>query len=71
MKTGLFIVQIIIALVLIFLIVIQSKGTGIDSSLINVSSTYSTKRGLDKIVFYLTIAFAALFFISSIVQLAI
>ncbi len=69
-KTVLLCLQIIFGVILVFLIILQSKGAGLSSGAFgNFFSTYSTKRGVEKIVFQLTIIFAVLFFLSSIVQL--
>jgi preprotein translocase subunit SecG len=65
------IIQIILALALIFLIVMQSKGSGLGSSFLGGSSSYSTKRGVEKAVFNITIVISFLFFISSIVLLVV
>jgi len=71
MKTFFLILQIIFAVVLIFLITIQAKGTGLSKSFMGGSSLYSTKRGFEKIVFYATIVTTVFFFLSSILQLVI
>jgi len=70
-KNILLVIQIILSLVLIFLIVVQSKGSGISSSLMGGSSVYSTKRGVEKAIFNITILIAGLFFISSVILLAV
>ncbi|PIV02249.1 preprotein translocase subunit SecG [Candidatus Shapirobacteria bacterium CG03_land_8_20_14_0_80_40_19] len=70
-KNILLVIQIILSLFLIFLIVVQSKGSGISSSLMGGSQIYSTKRGVEKAVFNITILIAVLFFISSVFLLAV
>lgn len=70
-KNAFIIVQIILSLVLIFLILIQGKGSGLGSPFLGGIGIYSTRRGVEKTIFYLTIVFVALFFLSSIVQLLI
>lgn len=62
--------QIIIGCILSGLILMQSKGTGLGRSF-GGNQAYSSKRGMEKIVFNITIALAVLFLISSIIQLMI
>ena len=71
MKTVLLVIQIILALAVIVLILLQSRGAGLGSAFGGLGGSYSTKRGVEKVVFYLTIALVVLFFISSIIQLII
>jgi len=60
------IVQIITAVTLTGLILIQSKGTGFGRSL---SNTSFTRRGLEKLVFKLTFVVSGIFIITSILNL--
>jgi len=71
LKNIILVSQIIISALLIFFIVIQSKGTGISGSIMGGSPVYSTKRGIEKTVFYATIIFSCLFFVSSLILLII
>ena len=70
-RNGILIFQIILAVILVFLIILQSKGTGLSSSIMGGLNLYSTKRGVEKVIFYLTIAVSFLFFLTSIGLLAI
>lgn len=65
------IIQIILALILIVLIVLQSKGTGVGSTFGGDMGFYGTKRGAEKILFIFTIVVAVLFFISLLVGIKI
>lgn len=56
--------QIIIALLLTVAILIQSEGSGL-SSIVGGNQFYSTKRGVEKIVFIGTIILAVSFVINS------
>lgn len=67
MKTGLLIVQIITATLLIVIILIQTGGKGFARSW--GSSASFTRRGLEKVVFRATFVVAAVFVIVSILQL--
>lgn len=60
------IAEIILALLLIGLILLQVKGTGLGSTFGADMSFYGTKRGAEKILFILTIVIAALFLIVSL-----
>ncbi len=63
-KEILQIFQIVISLILIFLILIQKKGSALSSQ-----ESYFTKRGIEKYIFYLTILVAILFVLLSILNL--
>ena len=54
------IAQIIISIVLIVLVILQSKGTGL-SSVFGGSTNYHAKRGVEKTLFYATIFVAILY----------
>lgn len=58
------VVQILSAVVLIALIVIQSKGGGL-GSVFGGGASFSTRRGVEVVIFRLTIIFAIIFFIAS------
>jgi len=62
----LYLVQIILALILIVLIILQSKGTGLGSTFGGDLGFYGTKRGAEKILFILTIMVALFFLLSSL-----
>jgi peptide/nickel transport system substrate-binding protein len=53
-----YIIQIILSLMLIGLILIQVKGSGLGSAFGNIGA-YSTRRGVEKVVFYLTVSTAS------------
>ena len=66
MKQLLFIIQIVVAVILVIVIVIQQKGTGLGSTFGGEMSFYRTKRGAEKLLFYLTILLATVFIALSI-----
>lgn len=66
MDTVLLVLQIIVAFVLIGIIVLQAKGTGLGRSF--GSTTYHAKRGMEKSLFYLTIGTSVLFVILAAVN---
>jgi len=60
-------VQIILGLLLIVLVLLQSKGTGLGSTFGGDMGFYGTKRGAEKMLFITTIVLAVLFLISLLV----
>lgn len=62
-------IQIILAAILVAAILLQSKGTGLGAAFGGGGNLYRTKRGAEKMLFYTTIAVAALFFGVSLVRL--
>lgn len=64
-------IQLVLAIVLITAVLLQQKGTGLSGVFGGSGNVYSTKRGLDKILHYITIATVAIFFVISILRLII
>ncbi len=64
MNNILYIAQITIAIILITLIVLQAKGTGLGRSF--ASNNYHAKRGMEKTIFYVTILSSLLFLTFSV-----
>jgi preprotein translocase subunit SecG len=58
--------QIVFAVLLTGAVLLQSQGTGLGSSWGGGGETYHTRRGVEKVLFYATIALAVLFTVSSI-----
>ena len=71
MNTYLFYAQIAVSIVLVILIAIQQRGTALGSSFGGGGEFYSTRRGIQKNIYYATIGVAALFIILSIAGLII
>lgn len=70
MKNVVLFLHIIFSIALIGLILMQTSKGGLGSAF-GGDSFYRTKRGAERIVFYLTIIVASLFLITSIVNLII
>ena len=70
-ETILNIIQLILASVLIVVVLLQQKGTGLSGVFGGSGNVYSTKRGLDKILHYITIGTVVAFFAVSILRLII
>ena len=66
MKDFFITLQILTSLIVIVLVVIQSKGTGIGSTFGGDMGFYGTKRGAERMLFILTIILATTFVISSL-----
>lgn len=65
------IIQIVISIALIFLILIQAKGTGLGRTFGSGGGTSFSRRGLEKLIFKLTFILVGLFLAISILQLVI
>jgi preprotein translocase subunit SecG len=71
MKYILSLLQIILSVVVIVLILLQSKGVGLGRAWGGSADFYKTRRGIEKIVFQATILFVFLFLLVSITNLII
>jgi preprotein translocase subunit SecG len=71
MQKILNIFQIIISIGLISTILLQSQGGGLGESFGGGGSSYRTRRGAEKIIYYATIVLAGLFILSSLLRLLI
>jgi len=69
MKPAIYLIQIILGILLILVIIIQQKGTGLGSAFGGDLSFYRTKRGAEKMLFYTTIVLACLFMLVSLLGL--
>ncbi len=63
------IAQIIVAILLTVVVLMQSQGSGLGAAWGGTSESYHTKRGVEKIVFFSTIILAVAFTLLSIVAL--
>ncbi len=71
MTTYLYIVQLLVAIVLIVVILIQSKGAGFSGTFSNDSSVFRTRRGVEKTLFNFTIALSVVFVALAIVSVVV
>ena len=58
--------QLIIAVALILAVLLQNKGAGLGGLFGGSNNVYSSKRGLDKILFIITIVLVITFFVVSL-----
>ena len=71
MKSVIYLVQIVVAVLLIVVIIIQQKGSGLGSSFGGDLGFYRTKRGAEKLLFYITIILSSVFILFSIIGLVL
>ncbi|MDA1079404.1 MAG: preprotein translocase subunit SecG [bacterium] len=58
--------QIVVSVFLIAAILLQSQGSGLGATWGGGGETYHTRRGLEKVLFYLTIAGVVLFIVAAL-----
>ncbi|MBI2327441.1 preprotein translocase subunit SecG [Candidatus Curtissbacteria bacterium] len=71
MKNFLLIIQIIVSTLLMVIILLQAKGSGLSATFGGEGGFYRSKRGVEKLFVYLTVILATLFFIISTVLVII
>ena len=71
METYLYVAQIVVAVALILVALLQVRGGGLGGIFGQADTVYRTKRGVEKTLFQLTIALVVIFVILSIVSLRI
>ncbi len=71
MTTYLYIAQIVVAVALILVSLLQTKGGGLGGIFGQADTVYRTKRGVEKTLFQLTIALAVIFVVLSVVSLRV
>ncbi len=68
MSAYLNIAQIIISLVLVFVLLLQAKGSGFSGTFNNDASVFRTRRGVEKTLFQMSIGLAVVFVLVSILS---
>ena len=63
--------QVVVSLLLITVILLQNRGTGLGSAFGGSGGVYLTKRGIEKKLFIATIVLAVIFFLLSILGIII
>lgn len=71
MKSIISIIQIILGILLVLVIIIQQKGSGLGTSFGGDMAFYRTKRGAEKMLFYATIGISVAFIVSSLIGLLV
>lgn len=70
MHTAVLVVQIVLSVLITGAILLQAQGSGLGSTWGGGGETYHTRRGLEKVLFYFTIAAIGLFTITSLIAVA-
>jgi protein translocase SecG subunit len=71
MKSVLVATTIISAILLVVVILLQNQGSGLGTAFGGESGFYRTKRGAERVLFYLTIVLAVIFVGSIIAMLLV
>lgn len=71
MKSTISLIQIILGVLLILVIILQQKGSGLGSAFGGDLGFYRTKRGAEKLLFYATIVLSVVFISASLVGLVL
>jgi len=68
-STLITIVQVILAIVLIVVILLQQKGSGLGAAFGGGGAVYTSRRGVDKVLYNITIVVSILFFLVAFINL--
>ena len=71
METYLYIAQIVVAVALIMVSLLQVRGGGLGGIFGQADTVFRTKRGVEKTLFQLSIALVVIFIILAIVSLRV
>lgn len=71
MKENLAIAQIVVAIILTILVLLQQRGAGLGSAFGGGGEFYASRRGAEKNIFWATVFFGALFLILALLNLII
>ena len=71
MKSYLYFVQILVCIVLVVIILLQTKGAGLGGIFGRQVSVFRTRRGMERTLFQLTIILAVIFLIISMISVGI
>jgi protein translocase SecG subunit len=65
------ILHIIVAVLLIAVVLMQQRGSGLGEAFGADSSVYTSRRGAEKLFYYMTIIFGVSFVVLSVIQLIV
>ncbi len=65
------IIQMILSVLLVASILLQQRGSGLGTAFGGDSNVFRTKRGVEKGLYYATIAISVLFFVTAILNVAL
>jgi len=63
------IIQIVSAISLIIVIILQNRGSGLGSAFGGEGNVYRSRRSFEKILFKLTIVLAVIFFVTAFINI--
>ncbi|OGY44004.1 MAG: preprotein translocase subunit SecG [Candidatus Buchananbacteria bacterium RIFCSPHIGHO2_02_FULL_40_13] len=63
------IIQIVVAIALITVIVLQNRGAGLGAAFGGEGNVYRARRSVEKVLFQLTIVLAVIFFITAFINI--
>lgn len=69
MKNLILVLQLAVSIALIILIILQAKGVGLGHAWGGAGEFYKSRRGVEKLIFNVTITLVAAFLITSILSL--
>ncbi len=65
------VIQIIISITIIALVLLQTKGSGLGGIFGGDGGVYRTRRGIEKTLYQTTIGLTVLFFVASLISVAL
>ncbi len=71
MELAFDITQIVLAIVMIFAVLLQQRGSGLGAGFGGDSAVYTTKRGAEKILFNITVVVGIVFFTLSLIRVIV
>ena len=71
MQTYLYVAQIVVAVAVVLIVLLQVRGGGLGGIFGQADTVYRTKRGVEKTLFQLTIALVVIFVVLSVVSLQV
>jgi preprotein translocase subunit SecG len=69
MKSFLLILNIVLSVLIVTFILIQGRGAGLGSAWGGGGELFQTRRGMEKIILWLTLVFIVIFFVVSLINL--
>lgn len=66
MRQFLIIFQVVVSILLIITILTQEKGVGLSATFGGGGEFYRSRRGIDKLLFWLTVSLSVLFIVGSL-----
>lgn len=66
MRQFLIIFQVVVSILLILTILTQEKGVGLSATFGGGGEFYRSRRGIDKLLFWLTVSLSVLFIVTSL-----